>query len=68
MTGNSGLMNLKELKTLNKMSKERTYKYVFKHISGATLKFDCKSIQEATILLSTIVSSVGDWDMRRFRY
>ena len=51
------------------MSKERTYKYVFKHItSGATLKFDCKSIQEATILLSTIVSSVGDWDMRRFRY
>jgi len=51
------------------MSKERTYKYVFKHItSGATLKFDCKSIQEATILLSTMVSFVGDWNMRRFRY
>lgn len=51
------------------MTKERTYRYVFKHTtSGATLKFDCKSIQEATILLSTIVSSVGDWDMRRFRY
>jgi hypothetical protein len=51
------------------MGKDRTYKYVFKHVTtGATLKFDCKSIEEATILLSTMVSFVGDWDMRRFRY
>jgi hypothetical protein len=51
------------------MTKEKTYRYVFKHINtGATLKFDCKSIQDATILLSTMVSFLGDWDMRRFRY
>jgi hypothetical protein len=51
------------------MKKERTYKYVFKHrITGAMLKFDSKSIQEATIVMSTMVSFVGDWDMRRFRY
>jgi hypothetical protein len=49
--------------------KDKTYKYVFKHRdTGAMLKFDSKSIQEATILLSTMVSFVGDWNMRRFKY
>ena len=48
--------------------KQRTYNYRFKHIkTGATLRFSCKSIEEATILLSTMVSFVGDWSMKRFR-
>lgn len=49
--------------------KERSYNYRFIHTkTGAILKFDGKlSIQDATILLSTMVNFVGDWDMKRFR-
>lgn len=48
--------------------KQRKYNYRFIHTkTGAILRFESGSIQEATILLSTMVSFVGDWSIKRFR-
>jgi hypothetical protein len=49
--------------------KDPMYDYVFRHrITKARLSFTSKSIQEATNVLATMVNTVSDWDMKRYRH
>lgn len=48
--------------------KEKHYDYVFTHTkTKAKLKFSSTSIEEATQVLSIMVVSIADWDMKRFK-
>jgi hypothetical protein len=45
------------------------YDYVFQHKkTKAKLKFESRSIEEATQLLANMVNSVADWDMKRYKH
>jgi len=48
--------------------KDSIYKYVFRHnITKAKLSFEAKSVQNAIIILSIMVNTVADWDMKRYK-
>lgn len=48
--------------------KESTYYYVFRHKHiKAKLKFESTDIDTAIEVLSTLVVSVIDWDMKRYK-
>lgn len=49
--------------------KDPMYDYVFKHkTTKARLSFEARSIEEATAILATMVSTVADWDMKRYKH
>jgi hypothetical protein len=49
--------------------KNPMYDYVFRHrITKARLSFEARSMQEATSILATMVNTVADWDMKRYRH
>jgi hypothetical protein len=46
----------------------KKYKYVFTHKkTQAKLKFIAGEFNEAIIILSGLVNTVADWDMKRFK-
>jgi hypothetical protein len=48
--------------------KDTRYKYVFTHcVQQAKLKFEATTIQEAVRIIGSLVSSVEEWNMKRFR-
>jgi hypothetical protein len=49
--------------------KNPLYDYVFRHNTiKARLSFQARSIQEATIILATMVSTIADWNMKRYKH
>lgn len=49
--------------------KDPMYDYVFRHkITKARLSFEARSMQEATHILATMVNSVADWNMKRYKH
>ena len=48
--------------------KNSMYDYVFKHKTiRAVLRFNARELEDAIQLLATIVNSVQDWDMKRYK-
>jgi len=48
--------------------KNPMYKYVFNHrMTKAKLSFECRAMSEAIMLLATMVNTVADWDMKRYK-
>ena len=49
--------------------KDSMYDYVFKHkITKARLSFEARSMQEAISILATMVNTIADWDMKRYKH
>ena len=49
--------------------KNPMYDYVFKHnITKARLNFEARSIEEAISILATMVNTVADWHMKRYKH
>jgi hypothetical protein len=49
--------------------KNPMYDYVFKHkVTKARLSFESRSVEEAIQVLATMVSTIADWDMKRYKH
>ena len=45
------------------------YDYVFKHkVTKARLSFESRSVEEAIQVLATMVITIADWDMKRYKH
>jgi hypothetical protein len=48
--------------------KDSMYDYVFRHNkTKAKLSFEARSVQDAIIILSSMINTVADWDMKRYK-
>jgi hypothetical protein len=48
--------------------KDPMYDYVFRHnITKAKLRFEARSVQDAINILSSMINTVADWDMKRYK-
>ena len=70
---NSGIDWVEEFKSLNKQTmnpqeKAKKYKYIFKHKrKDIKIILHSTDVSEAIMQLGSILNSVVDWDMKRFK-